>query len=148
MAKRGVKRLHKEHDRVDEYLLNQVSKWVLYDRLGLLARDLGITQAEFTRIGGTKSQEEEQIFQVIPLIFVHVLTLLANIVKCILAINDRAVLLEPIVVGLLNKCLSVSVRTHSHRAKAHAKAKMIKEQVKEINEKISNIKIDFPFRLM
>ena len=61
---------------MDEYLLNQVSKWVLYDRLGLLARDLGITQAEFTRIGGAKVQPEEQIFQVIPLMFVYVLTLL------------------------------------------------------------------------
>ena len=64
MAKTGVKRLHKEHDKVDEYLLNQVSKWVLYDRLGLLARDLGITKAEFTRIHGAKTQPEEQIFQV------------------------------------------------------------------------------------
>ena len=65
MAKTGVKRLHKEHDRVDEYLLTQVSKWVLYDRLGLLARDLEITQAEFTRIGGAKTQPEEQIIQVL-----------------------------------------------------------------------------------
>ena len=59
---------HEEHDRVDEYLLNQVSKWVLYDRLGLLARDLGITQAEFSRIGCAKiqpEQAEEQIFQVL-----------------------------------------------------------------------------------
>ena len=64
MATGGVRRLYEEDDKVDEYLLNQVSKWVLYDRLGLLARDLGITHAEFIRIGVAKSQPEEQIFQV------------------------------------------------------------------------------------
>ena len=65
MATGGVTRLYEEDDKVDEYLLNQVSKWVLYHRIGALARDLGISQAQFTRIIGAKSEPEEQIFQVI-----------------------------------------------------------------------------------
>ena len=64
MATGGVRRLYEEDDKVDEYLLNQVSKWVLYQRLGFLARDLGITQAELSRIRGAKMEPEEQIFQV------------------------------------------------------------------------------------
>ena len=64
MATGGVRRIYEEDDKVDEYLLNQVSKWVMYHRLPSLARDLGITQAEFTRIIGVNSQPEEQIFQV------------------------------------------------------------------------------------
>ena len=65
MATGGVRRLYEEDDKVDEYLLNQVSKWVLYHRIGSLARDLGISQAQFSRIIGAKSEPEEQIFQVI-----------------------------------------------------------------------------------
>ena len=64
MATGGVGQMYEEDDKVDEYLLNQVSKWVLYHRLPSLARDLGITQAEFSRIVGAHSQPEEQIFQV------------------------------------------------------------------------------------
>ena len=89
MATGGVRRLYEEDDKVDEYLLNQVSKWVLYTdfdthtssslnhlgqecksvvlyhRIGSLARDLGISQAQFSRIIGAKSEPEEQNFQVI-----------------------------------------------------------------------------------
>ena len=64
MATGGVRRIYEEDDKVDEYLLNQVSKWVLYHRLPSLARSLGFTQAEFSRIVGVNSQPEEQIFQV------------------------------------------------------------------------------------
>ena len=64
MASGGARRLYEEDDKLDEYLLNQVSKWVLYHRLPSLARDLGISQAQFTRIVGRKSQPEEQIFEV------------------------------------------------------------------------------------
>ena len=64
MATGGARRLYEEDDKLDEYLLNQVSKWVLYHRLPSLARDLGISQAQFSRIVGAHSQPEEQIFQV------------------------------------------------------------------------------------
>ena len=66
MATGGFGRIYEEDDRVDEYLLNQVSKWVLYHRLPSLARSLGLSQAQFSRIVGSKSQPEEQIFEVFP----------------------------------------------------------------------------------
>ena len=65
MATGGIRRLYEEDDKVDDYLLHQVSKWVIYHRLGLLARDLGITEAEFSRIAIAATQPEEQIFKVI-----------------------------------------------------------------------------------
>ena len=64
MATGGTRRIYEEDDMVDEYLLNQLSKWILYHRLGALARDLGISQAEFSRIAIATSQPEEQIFKV------------------------------------------------------------------------------------
>ena len=64
MASTAEKRMYEEADFVDEYLLNQVSKWILYHRLGALARDLEISQAEFSRIATPSSTPEEQIFQV------------------------------------------------------------------------------------
>ena len=42
MATGGRKCVYEEDDRVDEYLLNQLSKWILHHRLGALVRDLGI----------------------------------------------------------------------------------------------------------
>ena len=64
MATGATRRVYEEDDRVDEYLLNQLSKWILYHRLGVLARDLGISQAEFSRIAIATSQPEEQVFKV------------------------------------------------------------------------------------
>ena len=49
---------------MDEYLLNQLSKWILYDRLPSLARDLGISQADLSRIMIPSNTPQEQIFQV------------------------------------------------------------------------------------
>ena len=63
MATGGARRMYEEDDRVDENLLNQLSKWILYHRLGALARDLGISQAEFSRIAVATSQPEEQVFK-------------------------------------------------------------------------------------
>ena len=65
MASGGVRRIYEEDDEVDEYLLNQLSKWIIYDNLGTIARDLGMSQAEFSRIVaiGT-NQPLEQIFKV------------------------------------------------------------------------------------
>ena len=64
MATGGARRVYEEDDKVDENLLNQLSKWILYHRLGALARDLGISQAEYSRIAIATSQPEEQIFRV------------------------------------------------------------------------------------
>ena len=64
MATGGVGRIYEEEDPVDERFLNQLSKWILYHRLPSLARDLGITEAEFSRIAVAKSQPEEQTFTV------------------------------------------------------------------------------------
>ena len=58
MATGGRQTIYKEDDRVDEYLLNQLSKWILYNRLGALARDLGFSQAEFSRIAIPSYQPE------------------------------------------------------------------------------------------
>ena len=60
----GFGRIYEEDDKVDDYLLNELSKWVLYHRLPSLARSLGLSQAEFSRIATVTTQPEEQIFQV------------------------------------------------------------------------------------
>ena len=64
MATGGTRRSYEEDDDVDEYLLNQLSKWILYHRLGPLARDLGISDAALSRIVIPSKTPEEQIFQV------------------------------------------------------------------------------------
>ena len=60
----GSVRVYEEDDKVDEKLLNQLSKWILYNRLPWLARNLGFTQAEISRIMVPCLTPEEQIFQV------------------------------------------------------------------------------------
>ena len=64
MATATERHVYQEDDLVDERLLNQLSKWILYHRLGALARDLGMSEAEFGRIATPWSTPEEQIFQV------------------------------------------------------------------------------------
>ena len=64
MATADVRDMYKEDDLVDERLLNQLSKWILYHRLPSLARDMGMSQAEFSRIATPSNTTEEQIFQV------------------------------------------------------------------------------------
>ena len=64
MATGGVRHIYEEDDPVDERLLNQLSKWILYHRLPSLARDLGMSQAEFSRIATPSNAPEEQTFQV------------------------------------------------------------------------------------
>ena len=64
MATGGTRRIYEEQDPVDEYLLNQVSKWILFHRLGALARDLEISDAEISRIMIPTRSAEEQIFKV------------------------------------------------------------------------------------
>ena len=60
----GSVRVYEEDDKVDEKLLNQLSKWILYNRLPWLARNLGFTHAEISRIIIQNLSPEEQIYQV------------------------------------------------------------------------------------
>ena len=53
-----------EDDVLDVRLLNQISKWILYHRLPSLARHLGISDAEISRIMIPSRTSEEQCFQV------------------------------------------------------------------------------------
>ena len=64
MASGGSDRLYEEDDRLDERLLNQISKWIMYNRLPSLARHLGFSDAEISRIVFTHQDPEEQCFQV------------------------------------------------------------------------------------
>ena len=57
-------RVYEEDDKVDEKLLNQLSKWILYNRLPWLARNLGFTDTEIVRVMMQYPASEEQIFQV------------------------------------------------------------------------------------
>ena len=57
-------RVYEEDDTVDVELLNKLSKWILYDQLRILARNLGFTHAEISCIMTQYLRPEEQIFQV------------------------------------------------------------------------------------
>ena len=64
MATEQTRRVYKEDDKLDERLLSQISKWILYHRLPSLARHLGISDAEISRIMIPSRTPEEQCFQV------------------------------------------------------------------------------------
>ena len=64
MASGGSDRLYEEDDVLDERLLNQTSKWIMYNRLPSLARHLGFSDAEISRIMFASKDPEEQCFQV------------------------------------------------------------------------------------
>ena len=64
MASGGSERLYEEDDRLDERLLNQISKWIMYNQLPALARHLGFSDAEISRIIFASRDPEEQSFQV------------------------------------------------------------------------------------
>ena len=70
MATADVRDKYTADDLVDERLLNQLSKWILYHHLPSLARDLGMSQADFSRIATPSNTPEEQTFQV-NLHFIH-----------------------------------------------------------------------------
>ena len=64
MASEQTRHAYNEDDKLDERLLNQISKWIFYHRLPSLARHLGISDAEITRIMIPSRTPEEQCFQV------------------------------------------------------------------------------------
>ena len=68
MATGGSERLYEEDDVLDEKLLNQISKWIMYNRLPSLARNLGFSDAEISRILFAHRDPEEQCFQVLVLV--------------------------------------------------------------------------------
>ena len=52
-------------DTLDEYLLNQVAKFIKYGQLGPLSRDLGVSQTEYEKITAPNTfQQNDQIFKV------------------------------------------------------------------------------------
>ena len=76
--------LYEDDDKVDDYLLNQVSKHVLYNKLGSLARDLRLTDAEYSRIATPTKHPEEQIFGVSVGVYLCVSTyMFANVCACV-----------------------------------------------------------------
>ena len=60
----GERPVYEAEDLVNDHLLSYISKWILYHELGALARDLGISQAELSRIAVPTSTPAEQIFKV------------------------------------------------------------------------------------
>ena len=65
MASGGVAfHVFEEDDKLDEKILDQISKWIFYHRLPSLARHLGFSEAEISRIIIPSRTPEEQCFQV------------------------------------------------------------------------------------
>ena len=57
-------RVYEEKDNVDDTLLNQISKYVFYDNLWSLARDLEVRETEIRKTLHASSSPQEQIFKV------------------------------------------------------------------------------------
>ena len=65
MASVRKKGRYEEHDLLDEFLLNQVAKYVDYSKLLSLAKDLGVSQTEYNRITAPDNKAiHERIYQV------------------------------------------------------------------------------------
>ena len=58
-----AQRVYEDNDNVDDTLLNQISKYVFYDQLWSLARDIGIPQTEISGMVEIKDPKEK-IFKV------------------------------------------------------------------------------------
>ena len=55
---------YEENDNVEDTLLNQISKYVFYENLWSLARDLEVRETEIQKIFRVSSPPQEQIFKV------------------------------------------------------------------------------------
>ena len=65
MASVRKKGRYEAHDLLDEFLLNQVAKYVRYLQLNTFARDLGIKQEEYDRITAPNTfTQDRQILEV------------------------------------------------------------------------------------
>ena len=60
----GATHLYQEDDILDERFLEEISQWIMYDRLQSIARHLGLSDAEISRIVIPSRTPEEQCFQV------------------------------------------------------------------------------------
>ena len=60
----AVQPVYEGNDTVDDTLLNQISKYVFYDNLESLARDLEVRETEIRKITCASSSPQEQIFKV------------------------------------------------------------------------------------
>ena len=57
--------MYKSDDMVDEYLINQVTKYIQYDKLGHLCGDLRINDTEYQKITApNKLNPDDQINKV------------------------------------------------------------------------------------
>ena len=63
MATGTAQRVYEDNDNVDDTLLNQISKYVFYENLSSLVRDLGIPQTEISGMAEIKAPQEK-IFKV------------------------------------------------------------------------------------
>ena len=65
MASVRKKGRYEAHDLLDEFLLNQVAKYVKYLQLNTFARDLGIRQEDYDRITAPNTfTQDRQILEV------------------------------------------------------------------------------------
>ena len=60
----GATPLYQEDDIPDERFLEEISRWIMYDRLPSMARHLGLSDPEISRIIIPSRTPEEQCFQV------------------------------------------------------------------------------------
>ena len=56
-----VQRVYEENDNVDDTLLNQISKYVFYDNLWSLARDLEIPQTKISGMAAIKAPRKRSL---------------------------------------------------------------------------------------
>ena len=59
MATGTAQRVYEDNDNVDDTLLNQISKYVFYENLWSLARDLGIPETEISAMVEIKNPQEK-----------------------------------------------------------------------------------------
>ena len=72
MASTRKKGHYRHDDTLDEFLLNQVAKFVKYGQLGHLSRDLRISQTDYEKITAPNYLlQNEQIFKVSTLLSVY-----------------------------------------------------------------------------
>ena len=55
----AAQRVYEDNDSVDDTLLNQISKYVFYDQLWSLARDIGIPQTKISGMAEIKDAQEK-----------------------------------------------------------------------------------------
>ena len=60
MATGTAQRVYEDNDNVDDTLLNKISKYVFYENLSSLARDIGIPQTEISGMVEIKDPQEKK----------------------------------------------------------------------------------------